>query len=345
MNENPIHVGQPVNAGNFTLTPQIITLEGEANVIVASEDGEQLLVPSKFLEALSHRAGYMRTAISNETDMLRRNHNGDILSFGLKMIRMGNSNSNYMLDIPDTRPEDGTPILMWNRDRNDEHENTGWKLYLNGTKDAYIGFARWDDKTALENLISQMRDPEGMFTISGIMFPETTGRLSSRMAAARMRSARELPGIDLKKARTILEGAGAVTPQGTSRWYSGRIRLLKISSGGKDVPVAVAVLGPSPRVEDLNLTDAETGLSYYEKQRVINEKMAAIRKPWQDKAAAAFQAAGWRLLDLPNPHGLNYSGATAVTWATRIDVDTWSTIQAAATLAASELEMSRGGII
>lgn len=340
----PIHTGNPVNAGEYKLTPQILTLEGEANVIVESPDGSTLKVPSHFLHALSMRSSSMLSAIVNETDKLRRDHNGEVTTFGVKTTRKLGDKS-YILET-ETEVADGTPVLIWHKDNNDDHEKTGWKIYLFGTKDAFISFARWDDKQGLLNLIQQMRDTESMFTLSGLMYPETTSKLSARMAAARMRTARQLPGIDLKKARSILSAAGLTsdTTTNASRYYGGKIRLLKIVSGGKEVPIAVAVMGPTPTKADLNLTEEEDALPYYQKNQLVQERTEMMRKPWQEKAAKAFEEAGWRIVNLPEPHG-SWSSTVKVTWATRIDTETWSTIQAAATTAASELYMTRGGIL
>lgn len=340
----PIHTGNPVNAGDYILTPQILTLEGEANVIVKAPDGSTLEVPAHFLHALSMRSSSMQSAIVNETDKLRREYNGEVTSFGVKSNRkLGDTG--YVLET-ETEIADGTPVLLWHKDNTGNHEKTGWKIYLFGTKEAFIGFARWDDKQGLLNLIEQMRDPESMFTISGLMHPETTSKLAARMAAARMRTARQLPGIDLKKARAILEAAELTsnTTSNASRYYGGRIRLLKIVSGGKEVPVAVAVMGPTPTQAQLNLTEEEAALPYYQKQQIIEQRTEMIRKPWQEKAAKAFEEAGWRIVNLPEPHG-SWSTTVKVTWATRIDSETWSTIQAAATTAASELYMTRGGVL
>lgn len=337
----PIFQGQPVKSGDYSLTPQILTLDGDANVLISAPNGEAITIPAHFLEALSNRASHVRSSISKETDMLRRTFHGDLTSYGISPLQ--SSPLQYVLNGA-RYAQDGTPVLLWSGDRNFEHEKTGWKLSLSGTKDAYIGFARWDDKEAFLNLISQMHNVDSLFAVSGIMYPETTGKLAARMAAARMRTARELPGIDLKKARQILTNAGLTSENTSMRYYAARIRLLKISSGGKDVPIAVAVVAPHPSQELLKLTDEEKALPYHQRNEIISERTAAIRKPWQDKAAAAFLAAGWRIVSLPEPYG-SWSGKVPATWATRIDSDTWSTIKAAAEVAAGELQMSRGGVI
>lgn len=333
-------VGTSIDVDGFRLTPEVLILEGDAWVRLSAPGQEDFLIPAEYLVALSSRGGSLHSTLLRTLDDTRRNW-ADVPSLGLKSF-----SSNRWVPAGTSPEDDMTPVLQWVTPRDYDSESSGWKIYLAGAKDAPVGFARWDDRPALENLVAMMADPDSMLTIAAIMNPEPVAKLTGRLAAASMRSARQLPGIDLKKIRTILGAANVSASLGeesTNRWTAARLRLLTVVSGTKAVPVAVAIQPPYAGGRE-SLSEEERRLSYQERTELIEQRRAALIEPWLAKARQALVAGGWRLVDLPTPRAM-WGRSGEVLWATRIDPETWTGIAAAAAARAEQMEMSRGAVL
>lgn len=341
LSEQPVITGRPAEVDGFRLIPEVLDLNGRARVRVTAPDMEDFIVPSEFLTALGSRAGSLHSDILRTLDDARRQF-GDVGSFGLESAL-----SNRWVPAGGTVEQDMTPVLSWVTPRDYNGEKTGWQIYLAGAKEAPVGFARWDDRPALENLVAMMSDPESMLTIAAIMNPGPVAKLTGRMAAATLRSARQLPGIDLKKVRAILSAANISNTidaeGGGNRWTQARLRLLTIVSGSKSVPVAVAIQPPYVDMREL-LEPEERQLSYADRMQLMEARRDALTEPWITKTREAMTAGGWRVLDLPTPRAM-WGRPSQVLWVTRIDPETWSGIAAAAAARAETTEMSRGAVL
>jgi hypothetical protein len=333
-----IYAARTVGDNGYTLYPEVLDLDGDARVRVVSDSGNEIQIPFEFLAALASRAGNARALIDSEIDAQRKAFIGDISTYGLTRP------TSMHLTKPDTAPtDDGNPVLKWVRSENNDPAKSGWSLYLGGAETAVVGFARWNDRAAIESLVELMDSPDSMMTIAGITTPEPIAALTARMTARNLRASRSLPGIDLGKVRKILYDANLGSTEESGRYNSARLRLLTIKSGGKNVPVAAAISAPT--MPSRPLTEEESALNWREKRLLQDALISEARGPWLEKAKAAMTAAGWRVLNLNPPRRAHYASSTDVVWATRLDAETWSSVAAAANVAAGELEMSRGSVL
>lgn len=320
------------------MTPEIISLDGRTQLRVLDADGVEMLVPAHVLPALAARAGMFSGLLTRTLDEARREEHHPTKRHTLTA---GTSGKVRVLSAPDTDPEvDSTPYITWNSEN--AQRTHGWTLSIAGIENAPLGFAAWDDIAAQDSLVEMLADTESCVTIAGITAPEATARMTSRLSARSLRSARALPGIDLSKARKIISDAGLNTPETISGYFAGRARLLTIESGDRKVPVAVAV-APPDRFEGMREISKEESaqLSWQDRSKLQKEYLEEKRTPWIADAKRAFTNAGWRILDLQidGRHNAN------VFFATRIDSETWSSLSAAAQASARVLSMNRGGRI
>lgn len=346
----PIFSTTQSTSGDQKISGELNSLYGAAQAIIETED-ETYTIPAKLLGILSNKGGAVLRDLLAATDNLRREYAGQMSSYGLKPIA---ENRNKYIPSTYSILEDGVPVIEWRTQKRATWQTptekigetvNGWNLYLSGADEAIIAFAEWDDLPALQNLVNLTQDVDSMFAMAGLMFPEPTAKLSARMSAATLRSARSLPGIDLKKVRDILDRARLTIATGShERSRGGRISLLKIHSGGKQVPVAVAVDAPSFNASR-EITDEERqNLSREDLQTLRKSLLSEAADPWRNAARNALVAAGWRQVTLPNPV-TSWRSETPVLWFTRIDEHTWELISAAAAEQATSVRISNGGII
>lgn len=83
----------------------------------------------------------------------------------------------------------GIPILFFG----EYPEGTGWKLYLQSFFNFPLGFARWDDKDGILNLIATMEQSEEMLAMIALHDPINAARVKSRYDLAM--------GLDLESDR------------------------------------------------------------------------------------------------------------------------------------------------
>lgn len=335
--QTPVYVGESQNVSGVTMTPEIVSLDGETRLRLVDANGSELLIPAHMLPALANRASFYASNLSRTLDDARRvehhpSHRHDIVEARL------DERKGFTLAQHD--PEaDGTPYIAWVAER--DARPHGWALTMTGIDKVELGFAAWNDIPAQDNLIAMLSDADTCIAIAGITAPTETARMSARVSARALRTARALPGIDLKKARKIITDAGLATHESINQYYAARMRLLTVTSGDKQVPVAVAIQAPDKYLNQRELTKEETReMSWEDRSKLQKQYLDEMREPWLASAKQAFTAAGWRLVDL----AIESRGRTRpnVFFATRIDAETWSAVSAAATASARYLEMSRG---
>lgn len=320
------------------MTPEIISLDGETQLRVLDSNGLEMLIPAHVLPALAARAGMFSGVLTRTLDEARREEHHPNKRHP---IVAGSSGKARVFSAPGTDPEaDSTPYITWNSET--AHRTHGWSLSIAGIENASLGFAAWDDIAAQDSLVAMLTEPESCITIAGMTAPEATARMTARLSARSLRSARALPGIDLTKARKIITEAGLSTPETISGYYAARARLLTIASGDRKVPVAVAIAPPDrfEGMREISKEDSAT-MSWQDRSTLQKEYLEEKRTPWIADVKRAFTNAGWRILDLQIDGRYN----THVFFATRIDSETWSSISAAAQAAARTLGMNRGGRI
>jgi hypothetical protein len=337
-----------------TLEPQIHDLYGVMSVLVRYEDGQQMRIPASLLSDLSSFAGSMAQDLTVTVDTKRREFIGDVVErFGL----VAGTRGQFLRPGAD-QDADGTPFIRWvpaarrpgvrGLDAGAPAE-PGWGLFIQGVNNVRVALAAWDDPSAVESLVESMADLETLMVMAAITHPKEIADLSSRMTARTLRSARSLPGIDLKKVRTILDAAGLSSAERVAASYygSGRMRLLNLKNGDRNVPVAVAIQAPG-RYTEVALTAEEDALPRIERQDLLDARHEAAALQWLAAAKNALAAGGWRAVDLPEPsRGWYYysSQKTPVLWVTRFDAEKWSLVEAGARVGAPNLAMNRGASI
>lgn len=334
--QTPVFTGPSQTHQGVTMTPEIITLDGDTRLRVVGSDGAELLIPASFLPALAARAGFFSSNLSNTLNDARRAEHHPSARHTLVEA---SGDRIKVFTVPGVDPlADGTPYLTWQTAQGDRTH--GWVLSMTGIENAVLGFAAWDDIPAQDNLVAMLSDAESCLAIAGITAAEATARMSARVTARTLRTARALPGIDLSKARKIITDANLATPDSISRYHAGRLRLLTIASGDKQVPVAVAIQAPD-KYEGMREIPQEEArkMSWQDRAKIQNEYIEEMRAPWTANLKQAFINAGWRLVDL-KPEGRHNQN---VIFVTRIDSETWSSVSAAAQASARYIEMSRGG--
>lgn len=338
IDQKPVYVGQSHAIHGVTLTPEIISLDGETRLRIADEAGIEMFIPANFLPALAARASQMSSTLDRTLDEARKEEHHPTQRHQLLATPV---EGRPTFSLPGATPEsDGTPYITWTSPKNDRVH--GWTLTITGIDKAPLGFAAWNDIAAQDNLIAMLADSESCLAVAGMTAPAETARMSARITARALRSARALPGIDLAKARKIVTEAGLSTPETINRYYSARMRLLSISSGDRQVPVAVAIQPPDRYENMRELTQEQNRtLTWQDRSQLQTEYTEEKRTPWIANTKQAFIDAGWRILDLAVDGRYNKN----VIFATRIDTETWSSVAAAAQASARVLEMNRGGRI
>jgi hypothetical protein len=342
------HEGPVVEATNGVLMKsEIHTLDGEAWALVSYPDGRHLRIPLDMLSALARNAGTMEHEISVSLDELRRRFADLSAREGLQAVNL--AGNQFVLPGADVN-EDGTAVLSWVSGRpvgrwNQEPSEVvpGWRLTLAGAAGTTVGFAKWDNVDGVNGLIEAMSDSETLVAMAGMTSPQAVARMSSRVTARRLRSARALPAIDLKKVRQVLTDAG-LTSQYRSGYSAGRLRLLALDNGGRKIPVAALVMPPA--IPARALTPEESVLPYANRVQVQENLNAEKRAEWTAQVVAEMTKAGWRSLDLPNPYKWSSEATRGVLAFTRLDVETWGLVEAGALEQYNQqMSMSRGSAI
>jgi hypothetical protein len=337
----PILTGRVQTGDDITLRPEVYDLNGQMAVRATFGD-EEILIPAQLLRMLGRYANAMASDLTRNLSDGRREFMGDLTQMGL----VESYRTEHYIRAGHDATADGVPHLRW-VSHTPRSAQSGWELYLRSDTNIAVGFAPWNDRAALTGLIESMDDPDTLMIMAGITQPVQTAELSARIAARALRTARALPGIDLKKVRTALVAGGLIdAPGAQTRTRGGRIRLLTITSGTKDVPVAVAVKAPEYGFAPVQTSDQERAtLSPEELTERLTQREELHAAAWLVRVQQTLAAAGWRAVGLPSPRRQWYDDPFEVKWFTRFDTDTWSTVEAAARAAALKVSLNRGGII
>ena len=348
--KKPIFIGTSVSNDYATLTPEVITLEGEVRLKMTLANGEDLYLPLETLTILGQNAHRMQSQLRQNLEEARfleyyplNRHDKE--KFEINSRRFGNVRGTAFvskviyLKNADVA-EDGTPYLSWAPDESGIH---GWKLSLVGINDTPIGWAAWDDPSGVDDLIKMLDDKDSCIAIAGIVAAGPTSEMSARVAAKALRSGRKLPGINIAKIRKVLHDAG-LDNQGSTDYQNCQAKILAIKSGDKRVPISVAIAPPTKFKNQPELKEKELeGLTWQQRRQAEIDLMQPLVDDWGKKIEKAFNDAGWRSLDLPKPkYYYGYSNTdSGVKWFTLINHDLWADISAAATTAAKDFYFSR----
>lgn len=349
-NENkPVFTGATVSNNYATLTPEVITLEGEVRLRMTLASGEDIILPLETLTLLGQNANRMQSELHRSLEEARfqkyyptsrfpENTFGE--SRGLQSRTRRAAYVSKLLFLKDSNIyEDGTPYISWSPNESGEH---GWKLSLIGIEDAPIGWAAWNDPNGVDELISMLHDKESCIAIAAIMAPSQTSEMSARVAAKALRSGRKLPGINIPKVRKVFQDAG-LNNTGASEYNNAQVKILAIASGDKRVPVAVAVAAPMKFPNQPTLDEeAARAMNWQQRRQAEDDLVKPLVEEWVKKADKAFADAGWRVIDLPKPkYYYGYSQGSGTRWYTLINPELWSNVAAAATQAATDFYFSR----
>lgn len=169
--------------------------------------------------------------------------------------------------------KEGTPMLEWRRGgdldlmhvfggRNVEfdRENTGWRLTLAGItvfdplsyRDSLdLGFAKWNDRQALRDLVELMRDTEDLMITAALLYPDEIQRMLLReeMAGTKDASTAELETNVTEIYERLLSGglvkSGKIlSPRmnlAHDRKYPGSFRLESIIINKQEIPFAISL--------------------------------------------------------------------------------------------------------
>lgn len=320
---------------------------GARSLEIVGADGQTLIIPQPFLEALAGTAGRADSDMTAELNKLRRAAI-DPTALGLRKIE--NKPNQYVLADHEGDIEDGIPVMSWvpfstTPTRNQQPSEGGWTLKLHGAH-AQLGFAAWDDIDGLTDLVDAMRDPESLFALGGLIDADSIGALTSRLLARDLRRGRSLPGIDLGKVRKILTAAGLDAAsrgfEPGERYGSPRGRVITIKSDSTQVPVAVAVSGAVSKPRSL-------GGNTRQHYSVATQETAEWNEEWLAQVTTAMTAAGWRQVDLPLPQSFTgtyaYQSQRKIAYFTRLDAEQWGSVARAAERVARELEVTRGSVL
>lgn len=257
----------------------------------------------------------------------------------------GNGYAATLIAANETARE-GIPTLMWvSVPQNGEPR--GWRLTIIGAETTTVGFAPWHDKDAILSLVAALPDADSALVMGGMVDPENLSRLTARANVADLRSSRAIPVTNLKDVTRIIKDNRLQT--GQTGWYArstgGRMRILSLpSSDGRDVPCAVAVKVPSDggRFRQYPTDDELEGMPYQNQRALIEQRSHEAVELWIGEFTRLMVAAGYRQVDLPNPrHHYTMSGST-ILWFTKMPSEAWSSVSAAAEVAAQNLQMQRG---
>lgn len=366
-NSSPIYEVETQARYGHSATVRVHNLDGQAEIVVESNDGETLTVPAKFLEALNALSSVAQSEIYNAVDLLRRQenhpykHSEDLIAIN-RRGRWSSTQEEFAID--NSKPEffkplektllchnsfnpndDGTPYMEWGYD--EESKKHGWKLRVSGIPDVNLSWSEWNDPAGIKDSVMMLNDPESCLVIAGVVNPTATAQMSARVAAKALRSGRKLPGINMPKVRKVFADYISSPDLPSELTYTSRFmpnaKILSVPSGDKRVPVAVAIIAPNKFVDQRELADAEIRKMNY-KARTEWEAEAYLEKlvPWQTEVKAAFLQAGWRAVSLPKPRYSWGYQFEKIQWFTLLNEELWSTVAPAAQhYASTDFSMSR----
>jgi hypothetical protein len=345
----PVFVGTTVSNDHATLTPEVITLEGEVRLRMTLANGEDIILPLETLSLLGQNANRMQSELNKSLEEARFLKHYPVTRYeegkfsetkgGNGGRRISSYVSRRLYLVGTDIYSDGTPFIAWSTNESGVH---GWKLSLIGIDDAPIGWAAWDDPKGVDELITMLSDQESCVAIAGIVAPSQTSEMSARVAAKALRSGRKLPGINIAKVRKVFEDGG-IANSGATEYANPQVKVLAIASGDKRVPVAVAVSAPSKFANQPELTEEQLqGLNWQQRRQAEDDLVKPLVEAWGKKVDKAFVDAGWRVIDLPKPkYYYGYSQGGGTRWYTLINPEIWANVSAAATQAATDFYFSR----
>ncbi len=343
----PVFTGDIISNDHGTLYPEVVTLDGNVRLRLVLTNGEELILPYEILPLIGQNAGRMQGALSQYLEAARleeykpsKRHAPETL-IPRKKGGMRNTSQNVFSRPAADLNEDSSPYIVWRKNDRGIH---GWALTMAGIDDVTLGWAAWDDPTGVDELIGNLDDVETCIAIAGIVAPTPTSQMSARIAAKALRSGRKLPGINVKKVRTIFESSDLLTPDTISAWHSAQIKTLAIDSGNRKVPVAVAISAPNKFLGQASLNEEQVrNMTWQQRSAAEAEILRPLVEDWVRKAKKIMLDAGWRIVDLNIPRNYYYGNSveSSVFWVTLINPELWSNLSAAAQDAANNFSMNR----
>lgn len=198
------------SSGDFTLSAQINEINSVPYYLITNDKTkEKMCLPTElfqaFLATFSDASYLLNQVKQAQSDLLRKvNHPlkrfTDLASSKRDKVDRNDDNPKTICIYSEVINDRGVPILEWVYDLNSLKSpigntkiikvgtnkwtletpqspslppRSGWKLTLVGIKDEIVlGFAGWDDVTAIDNLIEKMRTPELLYITLALLDPE-----------------------------------------------------------------------------------------------------------------------------------------------------------------------------
>lgn len=364
-NFSPIYKAQS-QIRNHDVDVTIHDFDGTSDITLTADDGEEITIPSKFLDALGSVSHQTLNLISEQLDVSRRSqHHPSSMDYSLSAIRRQHTWSSsqpefrgpvYTNDearfatwtcfcLADKDPnEDGIPYIEWMY--KEESQAHGWALRLSGVKDMNISWAAWNDPDAIRQNLEMLNDPDSCVVVAGIVNAEATSQMTARKAAKALRSGRKLPGINMKKVKAIFNKYESILlpeDEHNSFYNSPTAKIVSLPSGDKRVPVAVAVAPPHsfPNQEKLTI-EQRREMAYTEIEEFEKKAYESMYTPWAAQLVSSFESDGWRAIDLPIATRYSHFRSRKPTFFTLIPENIWTDVSAGViNFTAREFDMSR----
>ncbi len=343
----PLYVSaaqKETNSGQKYQT-EILDTATPGQMRITNPDGTEFVIPGQYLRTLQQAIGTNIAIVNLNENLnnLRAQHHGDFKNFGLKI----DQETEYKLVTENANPKAiGTPTLIWNHQntRYSKYDNskpigapTGWTLTIVGAENVNLGYAQWDDLNGFKNLINAMNDPAALISLGALT--DTTGQvttLTSKLAIQDLWVAGNLPPLTDYEINTIIASAGLQSPDGIQSDHRGRTRILEITMGDHNIPVALAVAAPHKL--ERPITTAEKTLPGNQLRALKTSLAKTNLKTWYPKARQALNQAGWKEIKLPQAH-LTWREDLPMLWVTKIPENLWTTIEAAAKEATKDFSL------
>ncbi len=249
----------------------------------------------------------------------------------------------YAFTIPGGNPTElGAPKLLWGVKA--FNGAPGWQLTVKGLVDRFdrqviVGSVAEDDVEGLAEITKLMLDREALFAYVSFTNADAVKKIVGELRTRELvRSTVGKPVISIRKVRDVLVQAGlapsAEAP--SNKTNVGHINSLYVRMGSEKVAVAAAITAPEQLYKSRG-----PGTLHSKEGRAA---WVTDTEGWRDDAAKALKAAGYRIVDLPQPVTA-YGKPIPVFWITLYNEVQWEEARPAAELPAIKLKSYNGPLI
>lgn len=196
----------------------------------------------------------------------------------------------------DNTEKEGTPVLRW--DYGSKTSQAGWELWLTGPLPGKrIGFAPWNDKQGIENLVKSMNNTDSLVVQSILMDSEVMSSFNARKEMITWYQSNLWKTPSLRAIRRVL-----VSNKLTTRLSSPIINYIgavSINIENIDIPIAITISIPDLLKWVKEKEKTFSGVRSAHVEYDIDEEEVR-RDAWVEKARQGFeQSMGFNLVDYP----------------------------------------------